>query len=477
MTDHRLSEMLATLERERVEADRRYNDALTALDRATGTSATPLPGGPAPYDTSQLALLNDTWAVAATDPAGLDGSLKGRLRRFVWHVVGPLFGAQQRFNATLVDHLNRNTRAHEESRNAAAAALDAARESLARLEQFQALLVQLLQTVTLYIDTKDRSVGGQLRVLAAGLSAVSDDGLKRWESLAAREQRFHARVAELDDVRATAALAQQTAITLKREVERLIDAGVTAATLPTGTSPQAATAAVAAADLEAFKYLGFEDAFRGSQDEIRSRLADYLPRFEGRSDIVDLGCGRGEFLTLLRDHGISGRGVDLNHEMVETARGRGLDVTESDALGFLTAQADGSLGGVFAAQVVEHLDPAYLGRVLETSLHKLRPGGLIVLETINVACWSAFFESYLRDLTHVKALHPDTLQFLVRASGFQRVEVEFRAPIAEHVGLSTAPDIPNGSELDGLIEAFNENARKLNERLFTHQDYAVIGWK
>jgi O-antigen chain-terminating methyltransferase len=476
VTDHRLSELLATLERERVEADRRYNDALTALDRATGASPAPMPGAPTPYDASQLAVLNDTWAVAATDPPGITGSFKGRLRRFVWHVVGPLFGAQQRFNATLVDHLNRNTRAHEESRDAATAALDAARESLARLAQFQALLVQLLQTVTLYVDTKDRSIGGQLRVLAAGLSAVSDDGLKRWESLAAREQRFHARIADLDDVRATAVLAQQTALTLKREVERLLDAGVTATSRPTGTQPPAAEP-VASADLEAFKYLGFEDAFRGSQDEIRSRLADYLPRFEGRSDIVDLGCGRGEFLTLLRDHGISGRGVDLNHEMVEIARGRGLDVTESDALGFLSAQADESLGGVFAAQVVEHLDPAYLGRLLETSLHKLRPGGIIVLETINVACWSAFFESYLRDLTHVKALHPDTLQYLVRASGFQRVEVEFRAPISQDVALSAAPSAPDSPALSELVEAFNENARKLNQRLFTHQDYAVIGWK
>jgi hypothetical protein len=131
VTDHRLSELLATLERERVEADRRYNDALTALDRATGASPAPMPGAPTPYDASQLAVLNDTWAVAATDPPGITGSFKGRLRRFVWHVVGPLFGAQQRFNATLVDHLNRNTRAHEESRDEATAALDAARESLA----------------------------------------------------------------------------------------------------------------------------------------------------------------------------------------------------------------------------------------------------------------------------------------------------------------------------------------------------------
>src|SRR5690606_18270552 len=111
-----------------------------------------------------------------------------------------------------------------------------------------------------------------------------------------------------------------------------------------------------------------------------------------------------EFLELLRERGISARGVDTNHAMVEASRARGLDVTRGDALGYVASLPDASLGGVFAAQVVEHLPPDYLSRFLETAAHKLRPGGLMVLETINPACWLAFFESYIRDLTHVRPI-------------------------------------------------------------------------
>src|SRR6185503_14299288 len=143
------------------------------------------------------------------------------------------------------------------------------------------------------------------------------------------------------------------------------------------------------------------------------------------------GCGRGEFLDLLAAHGIRARGIDLNHEMAETCRARGLDVTEADAVGYLSTIPDASLGGIFAAQVVEHLQPGYLLRFLELAFHKLRPGGRLVLETLNPACWVAFFDSYIRDITHVWPLHPETLKYLVTASGFPEVEIEFRAPVPD----------------------------------------------
>ena len=127
--------------------------------------------------------------------------------------------------------------------------------------------------------------------------------------------------------------------------------------------------------LDAYKYVGFEDRFRGSRDAIRERLESYLPLFEGRGRVLDVGCGRGEFLDLLTSRGITARGIDLNHEMAEACRARGLDVTEADAVGYLSTLEDRSLGGIFSAQVVEHLEPAYLLRFLELAFHKLRPGG------------------------------------------------------------------------------------------------------
>ena len=118
--------------------------------------------------------------------------------------------------------------------------------------------------------------------------------------------------------------------------------------------------------------------------------------------------------------------------------------------------------------------------MLGLAFDKVRPGGKIVLETINPACWVAFFESFIRDLTHVKPIHPDTLQYLLQANGFANVEIVYRAPIAadgklkkvtartEHFD-NTAPD-----PLTELVSSFNSNVDRLNDRMFSYQDFAAI---
>ena len=278
-------------------------------------------------------------------------------------------------------------------------------------------------------------------------------------------------------------------MTLKRVVEgpgvhgaRSERAGVDQDAAPAGPAdgrmgPAPARDAFSGA-LDAYKYVGFEDQFRGSQAVIRERLASYLPLFDGAADVLDVGCGRGEFLDLLAARGITARGIDLNHEMAEGCRARGLDVTEADAVGYLSALPDASLGGIFAAQVVEHLQPGYLLRFLELAFHKLRPGGRLVLETLNPACWVAFFESYIRDITHVWPLHPETLKYLVVASGFTKAAIEFRSPVPQQDRLQPLAVTAGGdAALADLVEAFNANVEKLNARMFTYLDYAVIGDK
>jgi O-antigen chain-terminating methyltransferase len=191
--------------------------------------------------------------------------------------------------------------------------------------------------------------------------------------------------------------------------------------------------------------------------------------------VLDVGCGRGEFLELLKARGISARGLDLNHEMVEVCRARGLDVTEADVVSYLEGLPDASLGGLFAAQVVEHLQPDYLLRLLDVVFHKLRPGSPIVLETLNPACWTAFFDSFIRDITHVWPLHPDTLKYLVLASGFTKADVEYRSPVPQQDRLQPiAVPAGAGAELADLVEAFNANVEKLNARMFTYLDYAIV---
>src|SRR5262249_32188024 len=134
-------------------------------------------------------------------------------------------------------------------------------------------------------------------------------------------------------------------------------------------------------------YIGFEDLFRGSPEQIRARQRDYAVRFAGAHDVVDIGCGRGELLELLRDGGVSALGIDANADMVDVCRARGLRAEHADALEYVSGLPDDSIGGLVGLQVVEHFEPAYLVRVLNTAFAKLRPGAPIVLETINAACW------------------------------------------------------------------------------------------
>jgi len=470
-----LEETLRRLAREREDADRAYNDALTALDTALLTLPA-LPAAPRGYDETQITPLNESWDTLVTPPAA--GGLKGRLAGFVWRLIAPSFQKQISFNSKLVDHLNRNVAAHRDAQAALEALVAVARAQIADLTTFHARLLIYLQQVTGYVDTKDRETGARALVVNAAVNALAEELAKRAESMAVREQRFEARVASLtaahDELRTAVGIAQQASMTVKREVERLTASSIPNAQRPTPNAqvPTPNAQRPSSSTLDAYKYVGFENEFRGSQETIRARLESYLPYFDGASDVLDAGCGRGEFLDLLKARGITARGLDLNHEMVEVCRARGLDVAESDVVGYLEAAADGSLGGLFAAQVVEHLEPAYLLRFLDLAFHKLRPGAPIVLETLNPACWTAFFDSFIRDITHVWPLHPETLRYLVLASGFPSARIEYRSPVAPQDRLQPIAAAAGAAD---LAETFNANVEKLNARMFTFLDYAIVG--
>jgi SAM-dependent methyltransferase len=426
-----LEDLLARLDRERQDADRRYNDALTLVDRAI-QSAPRLPAPPRQFDDQQLGALGRASNILPDGAPPIDRSMKGRLRAFIWRIVGPPVEAQRQFNAAIVDHINRNVPAHREAQERVAALLDVVRSEFEALVRFESLLVQYLQTITAYVDTKDRSAGGA-------------------------------------EIRDRLALLEQRVLAVTRELQASAR----------GAAPASvATSEVFGGNLDSLTYVAFEDRFRGSRQDIRSRVDDYLTILQSAGDVLDVGCGRGELVELLRQRGVKARGIDTNHAMVELCRQRGLDVEESDALGYLERQPEGSVGALVAIQVVEHFEPAYLLRFLDAAHRALRPGAPLVLETINPACWMAFFETYIRDLTHRRPLHPDTLKYLVETSGFSSVDVQFRAPVAEgdrldrvaldETALSTSPAVAR------LAAAVNAHAEKLNARLFSSMDYAVI---
>ena len=485
MADHSAEPLDAVFRRlkdERDAADARYNDALTALDRAIRPSATYPPTAPPGLDDHQIAALNDGWNILPAPPQA--SGLRAKLTGYIWGVIGPYLQRQLAFNSRLVDHINRQAAVQRDAHRAAEAAAGALRDQLSALPEFQSRLMQYLQQITAYVDTKDRDSAGGALILNASLSALAENLAKHAESMAAREQRYDARATGLsaahEELRSMIGVAQQALVSLKREVERL-QGSSRAAPDPGSRTPDPGSSlpqGAFAPSLDAYKYVGFEDQFRGSRETIRARLESYLPLFDGKDGVLDVGCGRGEFLDLLNARGLTGRGIDLNHEMAEVCRTRGLDVKEADAVGYLSGLEDRSLGGIFSAQVVEHLQPGYLLRFLELAFLKLRPGGRIVLETLNPACWVAFFESYIRDITHVWPLHPDTLKYLVVASGFTSAAVEFRSPVPQQDRLQSI-GVPVGSApvFSDLAEAFNANVEKLNSRIFTYLDYAVIGDK
>lgn len=428
---------------EREAADSRYNEALTRLDRA-------LPRAPEPSATVTAVSteldaegIRDHQVVQPPALVRLAG-WRGRLARFVWGIVEPGFARQQTLNDQIATNLERTAEALGSL--AANLADDRAtqRTVLDDLVAFDSILLQYLQQITPFVDTKIHSV-------AASLDEV------RMAAIAARRA---ASAARHNVVRSDPSVtSQEAAAPRSRE------------SLPSSLSSPEQCGSLGAG------YVGFEDLFRGSPEEIRDRQADYADRLASASDVLDIGCGRGELLELLRERGVQASGVDANPEMVEVCISRGLRVYHADGLAYLESVPDGSLDGVTALQVVEHLQPTHLVRLLETAFEKLRAGGTLVIETINASCWVAFFESYIRDITHVRPLHPETLKFLVVAAGFEQVDVHFRSPIAESGRLQHVTSDGLTPEFEEVVRTVNANIDRLNERLFTYLDYAVIGIK
>ena len=211
---------------------------------------------------------------------------------------------------------------------------------------------------------------------------------------------------------------------------------------------------------------------RENRDEIRRRQAAYVDDFRDAAPVLDVGCGRGEFLGLLRDAGIEARGVDADADMAAFSRGEGLDVKHADALAYLEATAESSLGGVFAAHVVEHLPPPVLVRFLDLAATRLRPGGVLVLETPNPVSLVAL-KHYFADLTHVQPLVPETLAFLVRQAELDVEETRYlnEPPAGERM---RAVELPADARYAAAQEALDADVRRLNEVVFGPQDYAVV---
>ena len=289
--------------------------------------------------------------------------------------------------------------------------------------------------------------------------------LMRWyvEPLAADQRVFNDSVLKLVDALSERAdsstAAREQAERIVRELEerlvRLERRGPA-----TGGAPAPATVATQPAAASVPDYFGFESRMRGSVESIRERQRRYVDDLRHDAPVLDIGCGRGELLGLLREAGVEARGIDADADMVAYSRGDGLEVEQADLIEYLDGVGAGTLGAIFMGQVVEHLPAPTLVQALRLAAAKLRPGGVLIAETINPLSPIAL-RNYFADLTHAQPLVPETLELLTRQSGFAKTEIRFLNEPAERL---TEPDDP-------VIAA---NVRRLNELLFAPLDYALV---
>jgi SAM-dependent methyltransferase len=290
--------------------------------------------------------------------------------------------------------------------------------------------------------------------------------LMRWyvEPLAADQRVFNDSLLKLVDALSAradeAATARTRAERLLRELEERLVRVERRRALAGGGAALAPTVAAQPGAAAVPDYFAYESRMRGSTDSVRERQRAYVDDLRNAAPVLDIGCGRGELLSLLRTAGVEARGIDADADMVAYAQGEGLDVEQADLADYLERLDDGELGGIFMAQVVEHLPPAVLVRALELAAAKLRPGGVLVAETINPLSPLAL-RNYFADLTHAQPLVPETLELLAKHAGFADTELRFLNEPAERLA---EPDDP-------VIAA---NVRRLNELLFAPLDYALV---
>jgi O-antigen chain-terminating methyltransferase len=210
---------------------------------------------------------------------------------------------------------------------------------------------------------------------------------------------------------------------------------------------------------EDFDYGRFAERFRGPEEYVKQGQRIYLPHFQGCQNVLDIGCGRGEFLEMMREAGIPARGIDLGEESVATCRHKGLEAEIADLYVYLTALPEASLDGIFCSQVVEHLPPERLPEMVKLCATRLARNGVIAIETPNPECLAIFATHFYLDPTHTRPVPHPLLAFYLEEFGIGNIEVRRLAPAAE--------SLPSLAELpEGFRNAF-----------FGSLDYAIVGRK
>ncbi len=209
----------------------------------------------------------------------------------------------------------------------------------------------------------------------------------------------------------------------------------------------------------AFDYARFAERFRGTEEYVRRKQSVYVPHFASCAQVLDIGCGRGEFLEVMKDAGIAARGIDSDPESIALCRAKGLDAEAADLFTYLNNLPDAALDGIYSSQVVEHLPPERIPELIRLAGAKLRSGGVLAIETPNPECLAIFATHFYLDPTHTRPIPAPLMVFYLEESGFGSVQVHHLSPAVESMpALATIP-------------------AEFREAFFGAMDYAVVGRK
>ena len=209
----------------------------------------------------------------------------------------------------------------------------------------------------------------------------------------------------------------------------------------------------------------FQARFGGDEPVIREQSEHFIELFRGKRKVLDLGCGRGIFLTLLKERGVGGYGIDLDPKMVAQARERGLEAFEQDALSHLESLPSKSIDGLYARHIAEHVLPGDLVQMLRSLRRALQPGAPVVFVTPNVANLSVGAHTFWMDPSHLRPIPPDLFKFYLEVEGFRGV------------GIRTFEQSEQRLHEEFSDAKARDNARLLNQTLFGDRDYAVVGFQ
>lgn len=352
-------------------------------------------------------------------------------------------------------------------------------------QQFQMRIVQILNLIAKYTDERDAATFWELnRKIDYDVSKATERSAEQFDDLMGELRTSEKQLSSQFNQSATFMTERLTKLQAHVEEDRSKVATLDSVTKGlesilgrlSKTNTVHHSSEITVSELPDYTYLLLENRFRGSTDEIRKRLSVYTEFFkDAKGPVLDLGAGRGELVLLLNQSGIDAYGIDPDTGMLDEAKAHGADVRKEEGIAHLNRLADGSLGGLIAIQVVEHLDKKTLTNLFQLASKKVAKGGRVIFETINPQSVLALSSNYFRDPTHVFPLHPDTLSYALTLAGFTVEEVKYLSPVPAEATLKTIEkDEFMTPRWAFAVDKINHNIEQLNRLLYGYQDFAVI---